>query len=739
MDNCTFDSLLEQLPNCERLFNLKEGTSTSPVEIRYVYNEMESFITPVLSIIENAPELHNCNILIISAPGAVGKSTLSKAIAIKKEAILYDLASARSVGGATISGVLHDALGGEYADEFKTYLSEGMQFVIIDALDEGRIRVTEDAFLDFLKGIGSIAESAKHVCFVLLGRTQIAEDAWLALSETTNPRLLAIEPFSREQANEYINNSKRNTCGENAFTPVFEECRKLIFDRLAFSVTGAHGGDASKDFLHYPPVLDVIAELLFQESNLHSLKIELETQSEISQNRSLHLLKTVMIRILGREQEKLSPNIRQKLGERANQQGWNEWNSLYATDEQCKRLLGKVLNIQVNATSRSLPNDFVTDYEESVDEWLLHHPFLQGVDKFANSVFQSYLYARALRGDFGDDLRDSVAAELLKPDNLQLRTRLLAEFYLDDETNKSNAPQAIKPEHFGILYDSLLSSETNKTRLRLTIEGSEPSSAPAIEQDAEGEFEFLSFNDENEIHGETQTIPFALKVRTDSRILFTRSIRNAVVTIPCTVEFGGNTPEFEVGPSVDLNVNKLEIKSESLKVGGKTKIRPDEADRESVILEALACDSTALINRPTVYDRENFFVCWPGAEIFPWKDFKSELVPEGIGDSGTLHTAYIRFKRIATTFRSHGRGSLARTKNKIEHSRVLQGPVGEKLLASLVSNGILEDRGNRYSWNPAKASEHLGVSWGNLRKGECPDTLREYLTKFIQQNSDLFS
>ena len=101
---------------------------------------------------------------------------------------------------------------------------------------------------------------------------------------------------------------------------------------------------------------------------------------------------------------------------------------------------------------------------------------------------------------------------------------------------------------------------------------------------------------------------------------------------------------------------------------------------------------------------------------------------------------YRRFKRIAVEFRSHSRGGLARTKQKIDNGRVLQGRLGQALLQTLMEDEILilRDGGNRYYWNSETADELLGVTWLDLRQWANPPTLQAYLSKFIRLNPDLF-
>ena len=109
-----------------------------------------------------------------------------------------------------------------------------------------------------------------------------------------------------------------------------------------------------------------------------------------------------------------------------------------------------------------------------------------------------------------------------------------------------------------------------------------------------------------------------------------------------------------------------------------------------------------------------------------------------VEDKKDLADVYRRFKRIVTTFKSNGRGSLARTRLKIEHHRVLQGTMGRELLQQLLGDEILMLSQGRYYWNAGRADELLGVSWQDLRKGKVPALLAEYLRGFVRRHPELF-
>ena len=728
----TFDEFLSLLPDCDKF----PVADTKPPSVGY-QNQPNSFIPPNLSQNTDlsAQDPGNSPVLIISAPGAVGKSTLGKAIAFSKTALFWDLSTAGEVGSASLDGMLSNVIGNQRIGEFSEYLSEGFQFLVIDALDEGRIKVTENSFRQLLQNVGKLSQNSSSPRFVLLGRTRIAEESWLVLNEEgIEASIFSIEPFTREQANRFIINriGDRNA-------PIYNECRDLIFGRLEKSIHSGITSDSPEDFLHYPPVLDVISTLLRDESNPMSLKNELsEAQIELT-GKPFALLQDVIVRILKREQyEKVIPAIKQRLGEKAVQEGWEDWDILYDIDEQRRRLLASVLKTQVTTSPNTLPDSLKSEYEEAVSASLSEHPFLQGLDSLANVVFQSYLYASALLGDCGDELQAYTTEELLKREHLP--TRLLSDFYLSNTPTEQEASLKISPAHLGILYDSLISSESTQSYVRLNIDGPEPDD-PNF-QDAEtieikGEFEFLQDNPTQD--GQASSISFVTEVVSNSVISFTRGLRDAFITVPCIVELGDNAPEFQIGPAVHINAKTLRIKSESLIVGAKTRLRPQEEDANAVMLEALNCDTPPNIKRPTVYgETSSLLVAWPGDEWHPWTGFRGDRIQESFSDDQALAYVYRRIKRIAIQLLSHSKGSLARNREILEHRFVLQGQRGEKLLERLIKDKILTPgvkSGYRfYFWNAERADSLLGVTWQDLRQGAMPETLREYLSKFIKEH-----
>src|SRR5207302_10028392 len=97
------------------------------------------------------------------------------------------------------------------------------------------VKVNEQAFEAFIHDVAGQASAAKGVAFLLFGRTQIAETTWLLLADRgVRTGLYVIEPFTREQANAYIEKRIRSVGGrtgrsaEGHRAPL-AEARDLLF------------------------------------------------------------------------------------------------------------------------------------------------------------------------------------------------------------------------------------------------------------------------------------------------------------------------------------------------------------------------------------------------------------------------------------------------------------------------------------------------------------------------------
>jgi len=714
----TFDEILALLPSCP-------GYSALPIILpnpafRYLSAGSEDFVGPSLQKRADASSAAAPDILVISASGAVGKTTLARELAFQKKAPLWDLAEDDAVGAHSVIGCLTKYYQqGNYAAAF----GAGTMFMVIDALDEGRLKVNEAGFAAFLKDVAAQLPGKKGTCkAVLLGRTHVAEAAWLTLVDAgVNADILTIEPFSELQAAKYVDLRVARVGGPGAtmaksHTAKYREARDVIFGELRSAFTGPASGmlEDANAFLGYAPVLDAVATLLAKEANFATLIGDLQGGAS-GQTTSIGLLAKIVERILVREQdEKVDKNVRPAMAATAASHGWSNWAGLYAENEQCSRLLARILGTATPPAMVGLPGPLLAAYEERLSSFVPEHPFLRDGSKPANVVFESYLYAKALVNDVGGfrlQVESKMADQGHKP------SRLLADFY---QLLLGERSVGIQPAHICILHDALQAGEGPSNHLRLAIEGLDPEDGGNTKSVASCEFQYL--DQEREIWSWS----LESDLEPSGEFWFRRYLRDAAITVPCTVALGEGGKEFEVGPAVQVRCSKLRIPASNLVVGGTTRLRTAEGD-PAVVLEALAVDS-AVATRPRVH-QITLSVAWPGAERFPWTDFQMAC---GVEAKNTdMHEAYRRFKRIVLTLRSHSKGSLARYRGKIEHQRVLQGPMGQALLNKLKADGILRLEGSFYHWVAEKAGELVGTSWHDLKMGIASEQLKTYLTDFL--------
>ena len=729
----TFEEVLARLPECNR-YNTE---SPPPSGINYHEKNVTNFVAPNLSGTDLSPDPLTTQVIVISAPGAVGKSTLAKAIAHDKGALLWDLATGGDVGVNSLDGILFEMLGGIQLHGYFQGVDNGEQFMIIDALDEGRYKVRENPFRLMLENVARRSRNSPGISFILLGRTKIAEEAWIVLDDNgVEASMVSIEPFDETQAREYI---KLHTDPAKR-TPVYDECRDLIFRQLASSIQDDDESISSYDFLHYPPVLDVITTLLNQESNPMELKNNLARGSTGTAKRQLEVLQEVIDHLLVREQEKLA----RPLAETFESLNPNEipppMDRLYAAEEQCKRLLSDVFDTNVDATPEGLSGTLAVAYEDVVNQALLMHPFTQGVGQFANSVFRSYLHALALDGSAGGELREKATSELSKKDYTP--TRLLAEFYLNAQQRNNERSFYIRPDHLGIIYEAFASSESARYHVRLNIDGVNPiyDDTPDVQESTLAEVDIEFWPTAGEHQRPMQTISLTMEVDEQAVIRFPSQLHDAFITVPCSVKLGDNSDEFQIGPAVHIVAKEIRFDANGLVVHGRSMWGSQDPANDVVILEAAACDATRIVNRPILYQDDSLFVSLPGDQGFPWRNYAKAMAPPEFGDDETLRRVFNRFRRIVTEFRAHSNGPLSRIAQKIQNGRILQGPIGDRMLAKLTDDGILVARGggSRYFWDSDKADHLLQVSYNHIRRAECPPVLRRYLVDFITQNNDLF-
>ena len=318
-------------------------------------------------------------ILLVSSPGAVGKSTLAREIAAQTGAVLVDLAQAEAVGSSTVSGGL------AWADLFNGF-RRGDVALMIDGLDEARMQVTEASFAAFLEDICKLAR-AQGKPITLFGRTSAADEAWLHFAEMGfEPPVLEIQFHGRESALDFVMRRIANTRTEQrenvkAAADADKKAALHILDSL--EQQAAVDGDR---FVGYAPVLIAVSKRVALERNPMALVRGFEDGAEVLS------LNDIVDTILERERAKLD---RLEFTDPALQ------GTLYGKDEQVERLISAVYGVDHVPNLPAMSSHDAETYRGALDSWVPDHPFTDGSGKRPSSeVFGGFIAAEALKKEW---------------------------------------------------------------------------------------------------------------------------------------------------------------------------------------------------------------------------------------------------------------------------------------------------------------------------------------------------
>ena len=307
-------------------------------------------------------------ILLVSAPGAMGKSTLARQIAYETNSIYIDLGTAEPVGANTLSGGL--VRSGLYEG-----WTDGTTTVLIDALDEARLRVTQEAFQAFLSDLAHLS-TCRTIPTVLFGRTGAVQEAWIVLSQIgADVSVLEISYYGAEESVDFAEARLQAIRPVRPHASVERQALNLLLQGLREQTES--DGDR---FAGYAPVLLAVAERVAKESN-PSLLV-----AQIDRGEQPVTLQSVVAAILERERSKLEGLPFEDLNVAA---------KLYSPDEQLDRLISRIYGLPTPELPEISSADAQT-YSNALETWVSEHPFLDGSDHTSSAVFEAFKLALEL-------------------------------------------------------------------------------------------------------------------------------------------------------------------------------------------------------------------------------------------------------------------------------------------------------------------------------------------------------
>lgn len=248
--------------------------------------------------------------LVISAPGAVGKSAFGHHLKKAKNAMLWNLAKLR-LGSNTFIGSVLQAVGSAQLPAFLESIAAGETTLVFDALDEAEMHSGWAGVQDFLKEVIQYTPNARPASIIFLARRDTAEMLDLALAELVPAgqkyATAAIGFFSKDRAIEFVLSYIERAKGSAFVTQKKNVLREKASEAVSLSAgqgcstLRGNGWDSVEQerFFGYAPVLQTIGKLLSESTNPYTLSFDGSGKGYAA------IVSEILERILDREKEKL--------------------------------------------------------------------------------------------------------------------------------------------------------------------------------------------------------------------------------------------------------------------------------------------------------------------------------------------------------------------------------------------------------------------------------------------------
>lgn len=628
----TLEELAKLLPEAG---SLSSADLIDGVEI--IDEPLDAFVEPDLSQ-ESSFGGRPPSVIVVSAPAAVGKSTLARELAYRKNALLWDL-SHFNVGDSTFGGTLLKIFGVDGLGEIMAGIADGDYLILLDALDETKIRSGSQNFDAFIEDIAGNLEGERSApVIVLFARTETAEWVKLMFDDLSVPVAhYQIEFFDHDRASEFIDkrlDARRERDGEGRVhrqsREPFVESRERVFD-FVHALLGAEdewSGSRVRRYLGYAPVLEAITDFLDvgnPTTKIQEIDALQEEFRETTTAESSHweFLVEIIDDLLERERGRVVEGMKEALDTEAKKEDWEDWGALYSDNEQCARVLDfKYSSTNARRFAPDLPARVAEGYEDVLARDIREHPFLGEHEGFANIVFQEYLYAWALTRQDVD--RSAVRKELQRGDFLP--SPLLGRFVLllDGEGH-----ERVDGRDVGIIYESLVSEVT----------GREQSSVVVRSVEEETDLGVVSFS--SDIADEGPSEEAVIYVGTENGITFWRRLSQADIVVDCPVRLGLSGGDFRLGPAVRIECEQFGTRCSDLEV-----VLDGETDIE---VRAEGYETGEQVPEIHEYPRgqggAELIVDWPNVS-WPWSPYEGTIEQDEIETSAMRKEALLKLLRM---------------------------------------------------------------------------------------------
>ncbi|WP_157767528.1 hypothetical protein [Actinosynnema pretiosum] len=670
-DRLSLIQMTEKLPRWNgttlKEVNSHVGFSTTPEpDSTYVWPDV------------TAKEVRQQHIVLITAPGAGGKSAAAKAIAHRLNAPLIDLAH-QQVGSNTLTGLLPKVLGWKAAPGFISDLLSGKRSIVLDSLDEARLLAGRNNFFAFLQDLADFLQEANPSGqVVILGRREAIEDAYLILdSSTVQASISYIHSLTHSQSAELINNTlDHKLISDKPYRvhrehPVpFADFRDRVFAELSEAL-GHTGGEPQKfwpqagGFLGYPPVLLALAERLAVEnpqSERGITNFSAERPAAVTRGK---LLRQVIEGILDRESEKVRPRIGKSLGLSP-----EKTKVLYGREEQTLRILRVILDGKFEVIYPAvLDADERMIYEEQIESFVNDHPFLIG-KKFSNAVFEDYVRAFIVTSE-------TVAVADVTKEQLLSQCSPEGPFYahflfdLCPTEGADSLQTALIPDES--LVDGIIRSH------RLAASGNSPI---AYYSNGKGPA-FLSLADIAEDGPLDMSYSMSFMIKEPVGVLeLTSPLSDCLISADAAVNISSPVGSVQFGPAVVLIARELHLEGETfIAVGGK-----EEKGVMIIVRDEVTHEPQLKVSS---YPADSLSVNWPN-HWYQWSSYIANF-PE-MGSYIDPHVAYqllFWLRRVLTMMKGSTREVPSVYWELLDKLIIGTNPIAQSVRDALIEIGVV--------------------------------------------------
>ncbi len=671
-------------------------------------NPVAGYVAPTLTESTWPP---GASVVLVEAPGAVGKTAAAVAIA---DALNWPIVFAEKaqVGSYSLSGLIQDAMG--FGNPFIADVSAGRAGVVVDSLDEAHFRAGTENFLAFIDNVtkvsGADSESTDRApSIILMSRSDTAELVRLAFMDAHVPLAeVRLDFFDLNGARNFIKAYMAQRFTETGRTEYnmplaspgpFERLRDSRMKQVASVLLRRTDTDLARawnevrDFLGYTPVLVALAESL-------AVKNPAAERAALTAEGQSNLLREIIEHISHREQRKFSEHMRPKLHALLPPQVDAEIaaSSMYLPEEQCARLMafvsGEELAMPLPA---ALPDAVRSTYEEAVRTFLPDHPFVKG-RRFASVVFGDFITAAACRTL---EVRASLAGQ--PEDGIQSVGPFFARFLSDGNLDDEDA------EIRESLVEHVVESWTQEADLVRTRD------SEVLLSLVDGGGALTCRREAKAGHNEASELSFSIS-DVSGAIHIKRPLKRTTIVTDQGVIVGEPNKHTLLGPQVTVLANELIIEAETMRVDNERGRSP------GVALASDAMTANYLQKVEAGPKDLHVFSADAPPRLRPWS-----RVLQG-GGTWIPFQRYMDLRTILTAFRPSTKGSLSVLAAKLDGKIVKSNAHRSKILDELIESGVVSRSSSWYYLDLTSMGE-LGFGLQDLKTGEPGEAVLQFLNR----------